>query len=159
METLQIVMIAIGSSLGGGGAATLETIQSTRLRSPADDQARLELGFKVLEDRLTEANADRAVLKSTSEWMRQELDKRDKDKSADFEEKSKLYERIEELNARIVEKNRIIDEFEDRITRLATKAGRGELITVEDIFGTTAADLESTITRSETEHERDRDMA
>jgi hypothetical protein len=146
----QIAIAIIVAVLGGGGlGGIIVAVVNKKLRTPADDQARIEFGFKVLEGRLQEATSDRAAMQETTTWMRAELDKRDRDKAADFEEKNKLYDTIRQLEERIDEKNRIIIEQTDRMNRLATKLARGEKITIEDIFGPEIADLEDTVQRAD----------
>lgn len=147
--------------VSGGGVLTIvyltfQIIFNKKLRTPADDQARIEFSVKVLQDRITEANADREAMKVTTDWMRAELDKRDRDKAADFNEKQELYEKIVKLQDRINAKDDIIRELRDRQTMLAAKAARGEFITAADIFGVdderaTAfpPDLDDTITRED----------
>lgn len=153
METfgpLQIAIAVTVAVLGGGGiGGIIVAVVNKKLRTPADDQARIEFGFKVLEGRLKEATEDRAAMQETTTWMRAELDKRDRDKAADFDEKTKLYETIRQLEERIDDKNRIINEQTDRMNRLATKLARGEKITIEDIFGPDIANIEDTITRAD----------
>jgi hypothetical protein len=150
VDALQVVFVAIGGMLGGGGGVTIiSAVLSRKLRSPADDQSRIEFGVKVLQDRLNEANADRQVMQETSKWMRAELDKRDQDKASDFAEKTKLYETIRSLESRIDDKDRIIREQSERLERLAGKVAMGQSITVEDIFGVDGIDIEDTLTRAD----------
>lgn len=112
-----------------------------RVPSKADDQSRVEFGVKVIEDRLAEANADRTAMRATEEFLREQLRKADERDVIDRTEILRLGDLIRSLDERLIAKDAKIREYEERQRKMAHKIGRGELITMEDIYGDPAVVL------------------
>ena len=108
--------------------AIIVALVNKKARTPADDQARAEYGYRVLKERYDESVADRKVLSDTVDYLREQG-------RQDFDREQKKEDLIRSLNRRITELTRQIDEFEARIARLADKVRNGQPITLTDIYG------------------------
>lgn len=112
-----IALVAIGVAL-----------INRKSRTPQDDQARMEFGFKVLQEQLAEAKKDAKTMEDTINFLR----KRDEE---GFQEKRDKNTLILELENRIEEKNHIIRTQQERLNNIADKVQRGITITLKDVFG------------------------
>jgi len=147
MEVAQLIGIGASGLLGGGAiGAIVKAVIDKRIKSPADEQAQVEFGVKVLEDRLTEANADRAAMQSTIDWFQKRMDEYGVKSAEDFEV-------ISALRQRIHAKDDIINDQSRRLERIADKVRRGVPVLMTDIFDEHTArgmeDLEETAARAE----------
>lgn len=121
---------AIGQVLTflASGVAIVVALVNKKARTPADDQARAEFGYRVLQERYNESVADRKVLSETVDYLREQG-------RQDFEREQKKEELIRSLNRRITELTQQIDDYESRMSRLAHKVRNHEPITLSDIYG------------------------
>lgn len=144
-----LVSSSVSAAVVAGCFALGQAIVNKRLRTPADKLASEDFAYKVIKERLEEANADRKVLTDTVNYLRDDARKRDQTDAQDFEREQEREKLIRDLNRRIGQLEMAIQKYESRLERLATKVKAGEPITLRDIYDTdmnsTVGDLEDTI--------------
>lgn len=143
---------AIGAALVGGIFALLQIPFNKKLRTPSDKLASEEFAYKLLKERLEDANTDRKVLTDTVNYLREDARKRDATDAEDFEREQERLKLIRELNERIGQLENKIATYEHRLASLADKVRRGVPITLSDIYdtpeGTAPIDLEEVLNQS-----------
>lgn len=139
----------IGSAVVVGIFALLQIPFNKKLRTPGDKLASEEFAYKLLKERLDDANADRKVLTETVNYLREDARKRDATDSEDFEREQVRIQLIRDLNDRILKLQSKISAYESRLERLAEKVRHGVPITLDDIYetptGTSPIDLEEVL--------------
>jgi hypothetical protein len=134
VNQLQVSPVEVSTIIGQGVnflvalVAIAVALVNKKSRTPQDDQARMEFGFKVLQEQLSEAKKDAKTMEDTIEFLR----KRDEE---GFQEKRDKNTLILELETRIEEKNHIIRLQQERLNNIADKVQRGIVITLTDVFG------------------------
>ena len=135
MDFIQsLVSGAVGAAIIGGSFTVVQSVVSKRVRSPADKLAGEEFAYRVLKERLDEANADRKVLSETVDYLREDARKRDAVDAEDFDREQKRIQLVRDLNRRIGELENHIRAYENRLSMLAEKVRAGNPITVSDIY-------------------------
>ena len=117
------------------GFALVQVIVAKKIRTPADNQAREDFAYKVLKERLEEANADRAVLTETVNYLREDARKRDIQDSEDFSREQQRTDLIRSLNRRISDLNQQIQDYQHRQDAIAHKVRNNHAVTLADIYG------------------------
>lgn len=145
MIDLTTVLAFLGLLLGAGGIGTvLVQTWGKRVRTPADRQAEVELGVRILQDQIAKADRDAARWLQVETFLREQLTKADQDR-----------ERLESLlvssRAQIADLTTERDELRQRLHNLAAKYRAGVAISLRDILGdqmpdvqVLAADIEDT---------------
>ena len=139
---------AVGAAVITGLFALLQLVFSKKLRGPGDRLASEEFAYKVIRERLEEANADRSVLTETVNYLREDAKKRDVADQEDFDREQQRQQLVRDLNKRISDLETQIRAYESRLSRLAEKVRRGQPITLTDIYDlpeTLPDELEDTI--------------
>lgn len=149
MDLIQVIVSgSIGGALVAGVIALIQIPLNKKLRTPADKLASEDFAYKVIRERLEEANADRKVLTETVNYLREDARKRDTTDAEDFEREQSRQKLIRDLNTRIGELQLQIQRYEIRLERLAEKVRAGTPITLADIYETNTSalpdDLEDT---------------
>jgi len=149
---MDFIQSFVGGSVGAliftGILTLIQQVVSKKIRSPADRLAGEEYAYRVLKERLDEANADRKVLSDTVSYLREDARTRDAVDAEDFEREQKRVQLVRDLNGRIADLETQISAYEGRLARLAEKVRRLEPITLSDIYDlpeTDPEDLEDTI--------------
>lgn len=149
MDFIQtLVTGGIGAGIVTGLWQMIGAIITKRVSTPADHLASEDFAYKVIRERLEEANADRKVLTETVNYLREDARKRDLSDQEDFEREQQRQQLVRDLNARITDLERQISAHEARLSRLAEKVRRNEIIILHDIYdipNTLPDDLEDTI--------------
>lgn len=117
------------------GFALIQVIAAKKIRTPADNQAREDFAYRVLKERLEEANADRAVLTETVNYLREDARKRDTQDSEDFAREQQRTDLIRSLNTRISDLTQQVDDLKIRQDHIADKVRKNLAITLADIYG------------------------
>ena len=130
----QAVSGAVGAAVVGGILTIVQAVLTKRLRSPADRLAGEDFAYRVLKERLDEANADRKVLSETVDYLREDARKRDAVDAEDFDREQKRIQLVRDLNRRIGELENQIRAYENRLSMLAEKVRAGKPITLSDIY-------------------------
>lgn len=121
--------------------AFIQVVAAKKIRTPADNQAREDFAYRVLKERLDEANADRAVLTDTVNYLREDARKRDVQDNEDFEREQQRVDLVRSLNTRISDLSRQVQELEQRQDAIADKVRRNFPITLADIYGTGVSNI------------------
>ena len=129
-----LVSGAVGAAVIGGILTIVQAVLTKRLRSPADRLAGEDFAYRVLKERLDEANADRKVLSETVDYLREDARKRDAVDAEDFDREQKRIQLVRDLNCRIGELETHIRAYENRLSMLAEKVRAGNPITLSDIY-------------------------
>lgn len=150
MDWIQIFAAGgIGAAVVAGLFALIQIPFNKKLRTPADKLASEEFAYKLLKERLDDANADRKVLTDTVNYLREDARKRDINDADDFEREQVRLQLIRDHNERIIQLKNKIAAYESRLERLAEKVRRGEPITLGDIYetpeGTEQIDLDGVL--------------
>lgn len=124
-DTLQILVAAVLSSGLVSGAITFLT---KKARSPESQNQLAKLGNDFAAQLLTDARTEREELRLTIKEL---------ESSNDTKQSS-----IDRLTGLLNEKDRRINELEERQQVLAHKLQRGEAITLVDIFGAEAPEIQ-----------------
>lgn len=113
------------------------TLVTKKARGPADQLAAEEFAHRILEERLQEANADRAVLTATVTYLREDARRRDATDAEDFEREQERAKLVRELQTRIGDLETQIRRYEHRLESLAYKVRMRIAITLSDIYEST----------------------
>lgn len=124
-EALQVLIAAVLSS---GLVSGLITFLTKKARSPESQNQLAKLGNDFAAQLLTDARTERAELRLTITEL---------ESSNDTKQSS-----IDRLQGLLKEKDRRIEELENRQQVLAQKLQRGEVITLVDIFGSEAPEIQ-----------------
>lgn len=117
--------------------AIITALINKKARTPADDQARIAFGVSILEKQLERSQLDAARWIQVEEFLRGQI--------ARAEGKADEAEALlEQVRDQVREVTRERDELQRRLTKLAGKHTRNETITLEDILGSPATDLQPT---------------
>lgn len=145
-----VVAGGIGAAIVTGVFTLIQIPFNKKLRTPTDKLASEEFAYKLLKERLDDANADRKVLTETVNYLRDDARKRDQADAEDFEREQTRTQLIRDLNDRILTLRQKITTYEHRLERLAEKVKNGEAITLDDIYdtpeGTAPIDLAGILT-------------
>lgn len=137
MEWIQTLTSGgIGAAIAVGLFALIQIPFNKKLRTPADRLASEEFAYKLLKERLDDANADRKVLTETVNYLREDARKRDATDAEDFEREQTRLQLIRDLNDRIMQLQNKISAYESRLERLAEKVRQNLPITLGDIYET-----------------------
>lgn len=126
----------IGAAITVGVFALIQIPFNKKLRTPGDKLASEEFAYKLLKERLEDANADRKVLTETVNYLREDARKRDLNDSEDFERERDRSQLIRDLNERIMQLRGQIIAYEARLDRLADKVRTNIPIVLSDIYDT-----------------------
>lgn len=142
----------IGAAISVGLFSLLQIPFNKKLRTPGDKLASEEFAYKLLKERLDDANADRKVLTETVNYLREDARKRDFNDSKDFEREQTRIQLIRDLNERILQLQKKISAYETRLEQLAAKVRQNIPITLSDIYetptGTSTIDLDEVLHQS-----------
>lgn len=146
MEFIQALTSGgIGAAVVVGVFALLQIPFNKKLSTPVDKLASEEFAYKLLKERLDDANSDRKVLTETVNYLREDARKRDETDAEDFEREQTRLQLIRDLNDRIAQLQNQISAYEHRLERLAEKVRQDLPITLGDIYDTPgASDLDLT---------------
>lgn len=149
MDFIQsLVSGGMGAGVVVGVWQLVSAVVTKRVRTPADHLASEDFAYKVIRERLEEANADRKVLTETVNYLRDDARKRDISDQEDFDREQQRQQLVRDLNGRIADLEAQIRAYEGRLARLAEKVRRNETITLHDIYdvpSTLPDELEDTI--------------
>lgn len=138
-------MTATEIGLFVGQAVTLVglvfSLVSRRLRTPGDDQARIDAGIKILEGQLARNAQDQSRWLDVEKYLREQLTKADEKDQRQDAEIEKLRTLLDSAKDQILDLTTERNELQTRIARLAEKYARHEEITLADILG---QDIEDT---------------
>lgn len=124
IDFIQTIITAI---ITGGLVSGIFSLVSKRARSPESQNELARLGNDFATKLLEDARAERKELRETI----RELENSNNTKQ----------EVIDRLNALAMDKDRRINEFEDRQKIIANKIKTGERVTLSDIFGKNAPEI------------------
>lgn len=133
----------IGMFVGQGVVLITAVLSMTgrRVRTPADDQARIDAGIKILENQLARTEQEQSRWLQVEQYLREQLQKADEKDARQDAEIERLRSLLDAANAQIRDLTLERNELTGRITRLAEKYARHEEITLADILG---QDIEDT---------------
>lgn len=126
MSDLNIPQMVVSVLLSGGFVGGLFALLTKSMWSPESKNDLARLGNDFARQLLADAQTERAELRLTIHEL-------ETNKTAHLET-------IERLKNLLNEKNRVIRELEERLTRMAEKLSAGEAISLRDIFGENAPD-------------------
>ena len=122
--------------------ALIQVAVSKKIKTPADNQAERDFAYRLIKERLDEANKDREVLTNTVTYLRDDARKRDIQDSEDYEREQQRTELIRSLNHRITELDNKVNELQHRLGHIGAKVRKGESITLSDVYGSEYNDLD-----------------
>ena len=108
--------------------ALISTRVGKRTRTPQDDQARAEFGYKILKERYDEVVTEKNLLSEVVDKLRE-------DSRNDFSREQASEDLVRKLNRQITTYSKRLELYETRMAIMADKVRRGIPITLEDIYG------------------------
>jgi uncharacterized coiled-coil DUF342 family protein len=120
----------------------LLALKAKKIRAPADDQARIDSGIAILNSQLERTEKAQGRWLDVEKYLREELDKKDTTNKGQREEIQRLSDLLRQTSEQLADLREERDELAYRIRNLASKYGRGETITLADIVGDDAEELE-----------------
>lgn len=126
--TPEIIQTLVSSTVAAAIVAGFFAFITKKSKSPESQNALAEIGTKFASQLLTEAQLERKELRLTITEL---------EKANDVKQES-----IDRLRGILEEKNRRIAELENRQHTVAFKLHRGQVITLQDIFGDDAPHIE-----------------
>jgi uncharacterized coiled-coil DUF342 family protein len=131
--TLILALIAIGAK---------------RVRAPADDQARIDAGIRILEQQIARTDESQSRWLEIEKYLREQLERANAKVDEKDDEVEQLRVLLRTTNTQLLELTRERDELNRRIRNLARKFSNGEHITLADILGDDISELEDELANS-----------
>lgn len=122
--------------------ALIQVAVSKKIKTPADNQAERDFAYRLIKERLDEANNDREVLTKTVNYLREDARKRDMQDTEDYQREQERTDLIRSLNTRITELDSKVNELQHRLGHIGSKVRNGEAITLSDVYGKEYDDLD-----------------
>lgn len=133
---LPTILALGGIVMGGGGLVTvLFQIWGKRVKTPADRQAEVEYGTRVLQQIIEQQNIDKTANDGTILTLRDYVERLEKGSRDDQELIGTLQTQIRVLEGLNDDKERLIRRLRERQVVVAAKIRNNEEITLRDIFG------------------------
>lgn len=133
---LPTTLALLGILMGGGGLVTvLFQIWGKRVKTPADRQAEVEYGTRVLQQIIEQQNVDKAANDGTIKTLRDYVERLEQGSRDDQSLISTLQTQIRLLEGLNDDKERMIRRLRERQVTVASKIRNNEEITLRDIFG------------------------